>query len=66
MSTKRIMIWMAILLCAIFLAAPVMVADQLDLAGRAVTWEKEYNADNLNAVVALYAETAYCAASLLI
>ena len=55
MPTKRIVIWMWMLLCAIFVAAPVLAADQSDLAGRAVTWEKEYNADNLNAVVALYA-----------
>jgi len=75
MPTKRIVIWMWILLCAIFIAAPVLAAAQSDLAGRAVTWEKEYNADNLNGVVALYsadgcrmppnAETAYGSAGIL-
>lgn len=55
MTTKRIVIWVSILVCAVFVAAPVLAADQSDLAGRAATWVKEYNADNLNAVVALYA-----------
>jgi ketosteroid isomerase-like protein len=43
------------MLCAILAAAPAMAADASDLAGRAATWEKEYNAENLNAVAALYA-----------
>lgn len=55
MTIKRIVIWVSILVCAIFVAAPVLAADQSDLAGRAVTWVKEYNADNLNGVAALYA-----------
>jgi ketosteroid isomerase-like protein len=55
MTIKRNVIWVSILICAIFVAAPVLAADQSDLAGRAVTWVKEYNADNLNGVVALYA-----------
>jgi ketosteroid isomerase-like protein len=52
----RNVIWGLILVCAVFVAAPVLAVDESDLAGRAVTWVKEYNADNLNAVVALYAE----------
>jgi ketosteroid isomerase-like protein len=55
MPTKKIVTWVWILACAICFAAPVLAADQSDLAGRAATWEKEYNADNLNAVAALYA-----------
>ena len=55
MPTKRIMIWIWILVCAAFVSAPVMAADESDLAGRAVTWVKEYNADNLNAIAAMYA-----------
>jgi ketosteroid isomerase-like protein len=38
-----------------FAAVPAAAADQSDVAGRAATWEKEYNAGNLAAVVALYA-----------
>ena len=44
-----------LMLCAILAAAPAMAADASDLAGRAATWEKEYNADNISAVAALYA-----------
>lgn len=44
-----------LMLCAILVAAPAMAADASDLAGRAATWEKEYNAGNLKAVAALYA-----------
>lgn len=43
-----------LILCAILAAAPAMAADASDLAGRAATWEKEYNADHLAAVAALY------------
>jgi hypothetical protein len=39
-------------LLAVFSAA---AADVSDIAARAATWEKEYNANNLDAVVALYA-----------
>jgi ketosteroid isomerase-like protein len=44
-----------LMLCAILCAAPAMAKDESDLAGRAATWEKEYNAGNLKAVAALYA-----------
>lgn len=33
---------------------PMPAADKSDVAGRAATWAKEYNAGNLAAVVALY------------
>lgn len=42
-------------LFAVLVAVPAMAADASDLAGRAATWEKEYNAGNLKAVAALYA-----------
>ena len=35
--------------------SPVLAADESNMAGTATTWEKEYNADNLAAVAALYA-----------
>jgi ketosteroid isomerase-like protein len=55
MQMKKALNFFSIFLCAVFFAAPVFAADQSDVAGRAVTWEKEYNANNLDAVVALYA-----------
>ena len=44
-----------VLLGAALAAVPAMAADKSDVAGRAATWEKEYNAGNLAAVEALYA-----------
>ncbi len=56
MFKKRIKCFAWILmLCAVLAAAPAMAAEKSDLAGRAATWEKEYNAGNLKAVAALYA-----------
>jgi len=43
------------MLGAVLAAIPAAAADKSDVAGRAATWEKEYNAGNLAAVVALYA-----------
>lgn len=40
---------------AILNATVAMAEDKSDLAGRAATWEKEYNAGNLKAVAAMYA-----------
>ena len=42
-------------LAAALAAVPALAADKSDVAGRAATWEKEYNAGNLAAVQALYA-----------
>jgi ketosteroid isomerase-like protein len=42
------------LLCGL-VSIQALAADKSDVAGRAATWEKEYNADNLAGVVALYA-----------
>ncbi len=56
MPMKRIVCCGLVLMLGAALAAvPAVAADKSDLAGRAVTWEKEYNADNLAAVQALYA-----------
>jgi ketosteroid isomerase-like protein len=43
------------MLAAMLAAVPAAAVDKSDVAGRAATWEKEYNAGNLAAVVALYA-----------
>jgi len=40
-------------------AAPALAADASGWAARAATWEKEFNADNLKGVVALYADDGY-------
>ena len=55
---KRISFGVLISVCAIFMATLALASDQSDLAGRAATWENEYNANNLDAVLALYAEDA--------
>jgi len=56
MLMKRIIcLGVVLMLGAAFAVVPAVAADQSDLAGRAATWEKEYNAGNLAAVVALYA-----------
>lgn len=55
---KRISFCMLILVCAFFVATLALASDQSDLMGRAATWENEYNANNLEAVLALYAEDA--------
>jgi ketosteroid isomerase-like protein len=43
-----------VVLCAL-VSIPALAVDKSDVAARAATWEKEYNADNLAGVVALYA-----------
>jgi ketosteroid isomerase-like protein len=56
MHTKRVVCCgLVLMLGAVLAAVPAAAADQSDVAGRAATWEKEYNAGNLAAVVALYA-----------
>ena len=55
MKMKRIAYFGWVLVLAVLAAAPALAADQSDLAGRAATWEKEYNAGNLKAVAAMYA-----------
>jgi ketosteroid isomerase-like protein len=46
---------LVLMLGAVLAAVPATAADKSDVAGRAATWEKEYNAGNLAGVVALYA-----------
>jgi ketosteroid isomerase-like protein len=46
---------LVLMLVAVLAAVPAAAADSSGLAARAATWEKEYNADNLAGVVALYA-----------
>src|SRR5271156_4800250 len=56
MHTKRVVCCgLVLMLGAVLAAVPAVGADKSDLAGRAATWEKEYNAGNLAAVQALYA-----------
>jgi ketosteroid isomerase-like protein len=56
MNTKRVVCCgLVLMLGAVLAVVPAAAADQSDVAGRAATWEKEYNAGNLAAVVALYA-----------
>ncbi len=55
MSIKRFAYFGFALILTVLVAVPAIAAGGSDLAGRAATWEKEYNADNLKAVAALYA-----------
>jgi ketosteroid isomerase-like protein len=43
-----------VVLGATLASIPSAASDKSNVAGRAATWEKEYNAGNLEAVVALY------------
>ncbi len=52
---KAVCCGLVLTLGAVLAAVPAAAADKSDVAGRAATWEKEYNAGNLAAVVALYA-----------
>jgi ketosteroid isomerase-like protein len=55
MPMKRIVGWGFVVMCCALVSIPAPAADKSDVATRAATWEKEYNAGNLAAVVALYA-----------
>jgi ketosteroid isomerase-like protein len=56
MHTKKVFCFGLVLMLGAALASvPATAADSSGVAARAATWEKEYNADNLAAVVALYA-----------
>lgn len=54
-SRKAVCCGVVLMLGAVLAGVPAAAADKSDVAGRAATWEKEYNAGNLAAVVALYA-----------
>ena len=59
MRTKRVVCFgLALMLGAVLATIPAAAADSSGLAARAATWEKEYNANNLAGVVALYASDA--------
>ena len=56
MYTRKVVCFGLVLMLGAALAAvPAVAADKSDMAALAAVWEKEYNADNLAAVVALYA-----------
>src|ERR1700688_1722940 len=55
MPMKRIIGWGFIVMLCALVSIPALAADKSDVAARAATWEEEYNAGNLAAVVALYA-----------
>jgi ketosteroid isomerase-like protein len=56
MFMKKIFcVGLILMLGAMLAAMPASAGDKSDLAARAATWEKEYNAGNLAAVQALYA-----------
>lgn len=57
-TKKAVCCGFVLMLVAVLAAIPAAAADKSDVAGRAATWEKEYNADNLAAVQALYASDA--------
>jgi ketosteroid isomerase-like protein len=44
------------MIVGVMVAMPAGAADESNLAARVVTWEKEYNADGLKKVAAMYAE----------
>ena len=48
---------------AVLPVVPAAAADKSYVAGLAAVWEKEYNAGNLAAVVALYASDGCCMAA---
>jgi ketosteroid isomerase-like protein len=55
MFAKKFASFIFVLMLATLAAVPALAVDKSDMAGIAATWEKEYNADNLAAVAALYA-----------
>jgi ketosteroid isomerase-like protein len=56
MEMKRLVCFgFTLMLGAVLAAVPAAAADSSGLAARAAVWEKEYNANNLAGVVALYA-----------
>jgi ketosteroid isomerase-like protein len=54
-TKKAVCCGLVLVLAAMFAAVPAAAADKSDMAALAAVWEKEYNAGNLAAVVALYA-----------
>jgi len=54
-TKKAVCCGFALMLAFVLVAVQVAAADKSDIAALAAVWEKEYNAGNLAAVVALYA-----------
>jgi len=52
---KRIAFCVFVVLLLALVSLPLLAADSSDVAGRAATWAKDYNAGDLNALVTLYA-----------
>jgi len=52
---KRMLRWGFLVMLWALASVALLAGDKSDLAARAATWEKEYNAGNLAAVVGLYA-----------
>ncbi len=56
MYTRKVVCFGLVLMLGAALAAvPAVAADKSDIAALAAVWEKEYNANNLAAIQALYA-----------
>jgi ketosteroid isomerase-like protein len=51
---KRTLGWGLVVMLLSMASIAALASDKSDVAGRAATWAKEYNAGNLQAVVALY------------
>lgn len=59
MKTKKVVCCGLVLMLGTMLAVvPAAAADESDVAGRAAIWQREFNAGNLAAVQALYADDA--------
>lgn len=54
MIIKKTVYCGVLIFMAVLIAATAFAGDESDLAARAAAWEKEYNANNLKGVVALY------------
>ena len=54
MRTLNRSILALLLLGSVLTAAPSAAQDDSDMAGRIITWQTEYNADNIDALVAMY------------
>lgn len=56
MCTRKVVCCgLVVMLTAVLAAVPAAAADKSDIVALAAVWEKEYNANNLAAVQALYA-----------
>ena len=56
MRPSRIVLGAVLMIVGVILAMPAGAGDESNLAARVVTWEKEYNADGLKKIAAMYSE----------